>query len=398
MTHVLTLNGGSSSIKFGLHHAGVDPRRILAGKIERIGLSGTSLTFVDSLRNQHGNQQVAADSFESAVGFLVEWLDAHVGFANVKAVGHRVVHGMEHRNPELLTPPLLEELRSISQYDPEHLPGEIRLIEAFIREVPALPQVLCFDTAFHQTMPRVATLLPIPRRYQSKGIRRYGFHGLSYSYLMHALTCVAGEQAATGKVILAHLGNGASMAAVRNGKGIDTTMGFTPSGGLPMGTRSGDLDPGVIWYLAQIEKLSPQQLSVLINQQSGLLGMSGLSSDMRDLLAHEEHDAAAAEAIDLFCYQARKSIGAFAAALGGLETLVFSGGIGEHLPPVRGRICQGLQFLGIELDAELNAVNADVISAQTSRVAVRVIPTDEEWMMARFVCQTLGLDAVTEQG
>jgi acetate kinase len=261
----------------------------------------------------------------------------------------------------------------------------------FGQRPPTLPQVACFDPAFHRTMPRVARLLPIPRRFDAMGIQRYGFHGLSYAYLMEKLANVAGPKAAQGRVILAHLGNGASLAAVCAGKSIDTSMGFTPTGGLPMGTRPGDLDPGVAWYLMQTENLTPEQSNNLINHESGLLGVSETSSDMHDLLDRQTSDARAVEAVALFCYQARKWIGAFAAALGGLDTLVFAGGIGEKAPVVRARICDGLEFLGIELEEKQNAANAGVISAAASRVAVRVIHTDEEWMIANTVCRVLGL-------
>jgi acetate kinase len=240
-------------------------------------------------------------------------------------------------------------------------------------------------------MPRVARLLPIPRRFDAMGIQRYGFHGLSYAYLMEELAHVAGPKAAQGRVILAHLGNGASLAAVRAGKSIDTSMGFTPAGGLPMGTRPGDLDPGVAWCLMQTENLTPKQFNNLINHESGLLGMSETSSDMHDLLDCETQDVRAAETVALFCYQVKKWIGAFAAALSGLDTLVFAGGIGENAPTVRARICDGLEFLGIELEEKRNVSNAGVISANASRVAVRVIRTDEERMIAKTVFRVLGL-------
>jgi acetate kinase len=259
-------------------------------------------------------------------------------------------------------------------------------MEAFRRRFPELLQVACFDTAFHRTMPRAARLLAIPRRFDAMGIQRYGFHGLSYSYLMEELARVAGEKAAGGRVILAHLGNGASITAVRDGKSVDTSMGFTPAGGLPMGTRPGDIDPGVAWYLMKSENLAPEQFNNLINHQSGLLGVSETSSDMRDLLERQGSDVRAAEAVELFCYQTRKWVGAFAAVLGGLGTLVFSGGIGENAGEVRRRICSGLNFLGIELDEAKNAVNAPVISTAESPVTVRVIRTDEELMIAKIVC------------
>jgi acetate kinase len=325
---------------------------------------------------------------------LIDWLEEQKGFVSVQAVGHRVVHGMQHTAPELVTQGLLDELHSISPYDPDHLPREIQLIETFRQRNPKLPQVACFDTAFHRTMPRVAKLLPIPRRYDAMGVQRYGFHGLSYAYLMEELTRLGDPAATTGRVILAHLGNGASMAAVRDGKSIDTSMSFTPTAGLVMSTRSGDLDPGLAPYLARTDHVTTKQFYEMVNHKSGLLGVSETSSDMRDLLALEPHDVRAAEAVALFCYQAKKWIGAFTAALGGLDTFVFAGGIGENAPPVRTRICEGLKSLGIELDESRNAVTAAVISTEASRATVRVIRTDEELMIARSVSRILQRDAV----
>jgi acetate kinase len=319
---------------------------------------------------------------------LLDWLETQPNFASVKAVGHRVVHGMKHTEPEIVTPELLAELHRISPYDPDHLPREIELIEAFRQRHPKLPQLACFDTAFHQTMPRVAKLLPIPRRFDAKGIQRYGFHGLSYAYLMEELARLGDPAAMTGRVILAHLGNGASLAAVRDGKSIDTSMGFTPTAGLVMSTRSGDLDPGLAPYLARTEQMTTQQFYEMVNHKSGLIGVSEISSDMRDLLDHEKSDVRAAEAVALFCYQAKKWIGAYAAVLGGLDTFVFAGGIGENAHLVRARICEGLHFFGIELDESRNAENAPVISNDTSRVTVRVIRTDEELMIARAVLRS----------
>jgi acetate kinase len=307
------------------------------------------------------------------------------------------VHGgPKYSKPQRITAEMIEELRGLSPFDPEHLPEEILLTEAFHRRFPDLPQVACFDTDFHHDLPRVARLLPIPRRYEVQGVRRYGFHGLSYAFLMEELARLAGGEAAQGRVILAHLGNGSSLAAVRNGKPVDTSMSFTPTAGVPMSTRSGDLDPGLIWYLARTEKMGAKQFNEMVNFQSGLLGVSETSSDMRDLLDREAQDIRAAEAIALFCYQLKKWIGAYAAALGGLDTLVFSGGIGENAPTVRARSCEGLGFLGIELDEKQNTANEGVISAAAGRVAVRVIHTDEELMIARSVTRLLGLSIPKE--
>jgi acetate kinase len=318
----------------------------------------------------------------------MNWLEEHQDFKSLRAVGHRVVYGMQYAAPERITQELLDKLDRNRPYDREHLPGEIGLIEA-IRELhPHVPQVACFDTAFHHDMPRVAKLLPIPRRYEAMGVQRYGFHGLSYAYLMEELARLGDPAATTGRVILAHLGNGASLAAVRDGHSIDTSMGFTPTAGLVMSTRSGDLDPGLLSFLARSEKMTPAQFERMVNQESGMLGVSETSSDMRDLLANEATDGRAADAVALFCYQAKKWIGSFAAALGGLDTLVFAGGIGENAPLVRTRICEGLGFLGIELDESRNAEAAGLISTDASRVTVRVIRTDEELMIARSVLRS----------
>ncbi len=393
---VLTINGGSSSIKFALYETGTTPMQCsLAGEIDRIGLSETTLSFNDSIRDVQGNHRIDVSDYPAAANFLIDWLEQRPGFTHVCAVGHRVVHGMQHSEPEIISQSLLDELHQISSYDPDHLPGEIDLIEKFSVRFPHLLQLACFDTAFHQSLPRVARLLPVPRRFDAMGIRRYGFHGLSYAYLMQTLA-LPGDSKVTNnivvgsRVILAHLGNGASLAAVRDGRSIDTSMGFTPAGGLPMSTRSGDLDPGVAWYMMQSENLTSEQFKHIINHESGLLGISETSSDMRDLIEHQVTDERAAEAVELFCYQVKKCIGAYAAALGGLDTLVFAGGIGENAPTVRARICDGLAFLGIELEENRNARNEDIISAQDGRVTVRVIHTDEQQMIATMVVQHLG--------
>jgi len=386
--YILTINGGSSSIKFALYAAAEPLKRGLFGTVDRIGLSGTNLTFHDADGKPPASRQLAAADHKSAANALLDWFEKQNNFAPVKAVGHRVVHGMKHTEPELVTPELLAELHRISPYDPDHLPGEIKLIEVIRQRHPKLPQLACFDTAFHQTMPRVAKLLPIPRRYDAKGIRRYGFHGLSYAYLMEELARLGDPASKQGRVILAHLGNGASLAAVRDGESIDTSMGFTPTAGVVMSTRSGDLDPGIAPYLARTEKITTQQFYDMASHVSGMLGISETSSDMRDLLEHETQDVRAAEAVALFCYQAKKWIGSFAAALGGLDALVFAGGIGENAPPIRARICEGLGFLGIELNEVQNTQNSAVISSKTSRVIVRVIRTDEELMIARSVLRS----------
>jgi acetate kinase len=390
---ILTINGGSSSIKFALFEAGDPLRRTLEGEIERIGLPEAALRVKGLNKADDFSRPVTAPDHTAAVGALMDWVEERLGLDALAAVGHRVVHGgPKYSKPQRITAEMVEELHRLSPFDPEHLPEEILLTEAFHRRFPDLPQVACFDTAFHHDLPRVAQLLPIPRRYETQGVRRYGFHGLSYAFLMGELARLAGSEAAQGRVILAHLGNGASLAAVRGGKSIDTSMGFTPTAGVMMSTRSGDLDPGLVWYLARTEKMNAKQFNEMVNSHSGLLGVSETSSDMRDLLDRETQDVRAAEAIAMFCYQVKKWIGGFAAALGGLDTLVFAGGIGEKAHTVRARICDGLGFLGVELDEHRNAANEGVISATACRVAVRVIRTDEELMIARTVCRVLGFD------
>jgi acetate kinase len=371
-TRILTINGGSSSIKYALFTADEPPHRLLAGSVERVGLPGSP-------------------DHEHTVGGLFDKLTERFGLADVGAVGHRMVHGgARYTEPQMVTAELLDELKRIIPLDPVHLPGEIALIEAFRRRLPNLSQVVCFDTAFHRDMPRVARMLPLPRRYDAAGICRYGFHGLSYAYLMEELVRVAGPAAAQGRIVLAHLGAGASMAAVREGRCFDTTMGFTPTAGLVMATRSGDLDPGLLVYLIRNEGMNADQLEDLVNRRSGLSGVSEGSPDMRDLLARQSSDMRAAEAVALFCYHARKWIGAMTAVLGGMDTLVFAGGIGENAPEVRSRICADLGFLGVHLDETRNAVNEPLISADGSSAVVRVIRTDEESMIARTVVRLLG--------
>jgi acetate kinase len=382
---ILALNGGSSSIRFASFSVRDIAQRRLRGRIERIGLSGTTLALTDMIGAAPSSIALPCGDFPSAIRFLLEWLDERKSLASTLAIGHRVVHGMRRCEPARVTPQLLEELRGVIPYDPEHLPAEIHLMEALLRQHPALPQFACFDTAFHQSLPRVARILPIPRRYDAMGVQRYGFHGLSYAWLMRRLVELGDPAARAGRVILAHLGNGASLAAVRDGSCVDTTMGFTPAAGIPMSTRSGDLDPGIVSFLVAREQLTAAGFQRMVTRESGLLGVSGTSSDVRDLLLAEGTDVRAAEALALFCQEVRKRIGAFAAVLGGLDTLVFSAGIGENSAVIRARICAGMEFLGLHLDPARNAGNAPVISAPDSRVTVRVVPTDEEQMIARIV-------------
>jgi acetate kinase len=395
LASVLTINAGSSSIKFGVYRVGPPLTSLLHGKVDRVGRDGTTLSWTAGAKS--GERPLDSRDPGAAADLLVEWLAEQDAFATIHGVGHRVVHGLERVEPARITPDVLDDLHRATPYAPDHLPREIELIDAIRKRHPAVPQVACFDTAFHGAMPNVAKLLPIPRRYAERGVRRYGFHGLSYAFLIEELARVAGPEAPRGRVILAHLGSGASLAALRDGRSIDTSMGFTPAAGLVMSTRTGDLDPGLVTFLARTEQMTASAFHRLVNQEAGLLGVSELSSDMRDLLAREHEDVRAAEAVALFCYQAKKWVGAFAAALGGLDTLVFSAGIGERSAPVRARICEGLGFLGIELDAVRNGSNAAVISTDASRVTLRVIATDEELMIARSVTRLLRLDAQTQE-
>ncbi|MBS0169488.1 MAG: acetate/propionate family kinase [Nitrospira sp.] len=391
---LLTVNAGSSSVKWALFRVGMPPIRTEAGRIERIGLPDGTITLMDPATGRETGRSVPVPNHAEAARLLIEHLTTSGTGEAIQAIGHRVVHGgSRYADPEVVSAEMIEALRRLSPYDPEHLPAELALIEACADQYPQARQVACFDTGFHQHLPPVARLMAIPRRYEKQGVRRYGFHGLSYAFLMEELERVAGREAARGKVILAHLGNGASMAAVRDGVSIDTSMGFTPASGLPMSTRSGDLDPGLVSYLARTEGLTADQFHHMVNTQSGLLGLSELSPDLRDLLAQERHDTRAADAVALLCYQGKKYLGAYAAALGGLDQLVFSGGIGEHAAVVRARMCEGLEFLGIHVDPVRNEANAPIISSRESRVTLRVIKTDEESQIARSLCRVLALNA-----
>jgi acetate kinase len=393
---VLAINAGSSSIRLAVFAPGAAPVRLRGGKIERIGSKDAQLsvaeTGVAETGAPDGQRRIAIDgsSFSSALGGLMTWLESQRWIGEVRAVGHRVVHGMTRTEPQRATAELIEELKRIGTLDPEHIPQEVELVEAFCKRFPGLPQVLCFDTEFHRGMPRRATLLPIPRRYDAAGVRRYGFHGLSYTYLMQELGRLGDPSAIRGRVILAHLGSGCSLAAVRDGHCIDTTMGFTPTGGLMMGTRCGDLDPGALIHLAESGAMDVAALRRMVNHESGMMGVSESSADIRDLLDRESADRRAAEAVELFCYLAKKAVASFAGALGGLDTLVFSGGIGENSPDARARICEGLDFLGIELCPASNARNAGVISGDAgAAVKVRVIRTDEESVIAQLTARVL---------
>lgn len=393
---ILAINGGSSSIKFACFAMSSVPHRVYGGNIEGISRPDAVMQVTGEDPQDAMTVRVAPASRAAAVTALVTWITAHRSVGVLTAIGHRVVHGgPRYANPELVTSDMLDELRRIIPFDPQHLTEELALIEAFQQRLPGLPQVACFDTAFHLHMPRSAQIVPIPRRYETLGIRRYGFHGLSYAFIRDELKRRAGALAAQGKVIIAHLGNGASLVAMHHGASVDTSMGFTPASGIPMGSRSGDLDPGLFRYLTVAHGLTAQQFNHMVNYESGLLGISETSSDMRDLLTREPTDVRAGEAVALFCYHVKQRIGAFAATLGGIDTLVFTGGIGEHAAVIRTRICDGLQFLGIDIDPLRNTANDNVISSDASQVSVRVIPTDEERMIATLVSQTLHLEGQT---
>ena len=385
---ILTINTGSSSLKVALYEAGRDETRILSGEVERIGVPGGRFRLIDAHGATSVDQGSDLPDHGAALGAALAALRRFRPELDLDAVGHRVVHGGSHYSePQRVTPELIAALRELIPIAPDHMPQAVQAIQAAVKAYPGLPQVACFDTAFHRHMPRTAQLYPLPRHLADEGVVRYGFHGLSYESILRELRALAPREA-EGRVVIAHLGNGASMAAVRGGIGIDTTMGFTPVGGLMMGTRPGDLDPGVLLYLLVERGMTPAAVNELVNLKAGLLGISGISADMRDLLG-KEADARAAEAITLFCYQAKKYLGALVAVLGGLDTLVFTGGIGEHAPSVRLRICEGLDFLGIRIDPDRNAAHAPAISREGGPVTVRVLRTDEDLMIARHTSELL---------
>lgn len=386
--HILILNGGSSSLKFAVCEASRCGAWTLRGQFERIGTSQTRF-FVTEGRTE-SRRDVGSMKHGTATSFLLDWLEKRFGLATIAAIGHRVVHGgLRYQAPEEINDVMITELRRLRPFAPEHLPTELDIISACSERLSRVLQVACFDTAFHRDMPALARIIPIPRRFRAEGVVRYGFHGISYTHLLESLRRDAPEWAATGRLIFAHLGNGASVAAVKDGRSVDTTMGFTPAAGIPMSTRSGDLDPGIFLYLTQHAGVDPPGFDKMVNHHSGLLGISETSGDLRDLLDREESDDRAAEAVALFCYSVKKQIGAYAAALGGLDVLVFTGGIGEHSPVIRDRICGGLGFLGVELDPALNASASPVISAASADVEVRVIAADEEAVIAAAVNDVL---------
>ena len=386
-SNLLTISAGPSSIRFAMYEMAENPVKELFGDIRHIG-SGKEVFRVTHVKgNERENSRIYAPGFYQATVFLIRWLKNQLGSDRIGHIGHKITYGLNHQGPKVIDTALLAELKQIADYIPDRLPAEIEIVETFTMRYPTLRQVACFDTSFHADLPRVAKILPIPRRFERTGIHRYGFHGLSFSHLMIELKKRIGIQKANGRVILVHLCEEASLTAVKEGKSIDTSMGFTPSGGLVMGTRSGDLDPGVVGYLLKKERLGAKQFNRLINHEGGLLGISETSANIHDLLLKEDADPRAAEAVALFCYQIRKYIGAFTTVLGGLDVLVFSGGIGENAPIIRSRICQGLDFLGIGLDEEQNRKNSYKISDVDGTVLVKVIHSDEETIIAKNVAQ-----------
>jgi acetate kinase len=386
---ILTVNAGSSSLKAARYEMDGRERRTHALEAERIGQSGSRLRITGAAGAMLLDRQQPLPDHAAALGAFVAWL-AQEGAPLPDAIGHRIVHGgRRHRDPEALTEAVLADLDALAPIDPDHLPQSLAVVRTAGSLHPGVPEFACFDTAFHQTMPAVAECYPLPSAFADDAdIIRYGFHGLSCEYIVGALASID-PAAASGRLVIAHLGNGASLTAVRERASVDTTMGFTPTGGLVMGTRSGDLDPGVLLYLMRAKGLSADDVSQLVNHDAGLAGVSGIGGDMRDLLDRESADPRAARAIALFCYAARKFLGALVAVLGGLDTLVFTGGIGEHAAPIRARIAEGFEFLGLDLDPARNDRHEPVVSRDGSRVIVRVMPTNEDLVIARHVRRLL---------
>jgi acetate kinase len=379
---ILTLNAGSSSIKFSLFEANAALQEIAAGEVENIGAAPhLKIRLGGALVSEHRWPEGQKFAHEDMLTPVLHWVEDHLGDSNLVATGHRIVHGGEHFfAPTRLTDSVLTELAKLDPLAPLHEPHNLAAVAAARILRPNLPQIGCFDTAFHHNMPVVATRFPIPRALHDEGIHRYGFHGISYEYISGALRALAPDLA-SGRVIAAHLGNGASLCAMKDGISIDSTMGLTGLDGLMMGTRCGAIDPGAILYLMQGRNMSAAAITDLVYKQSGLLGVSGLSSDVRTLLASPAPEAA--EALDLFAYHAARHTGALASSLGGLDAFIFTAGIGEHSAPTRAAICARLRWLGLELDPAANEAHAPVISTPASRVAIRIIPTNEELQIAR---------------
>jgi acetate kinase len=392
---VLAINSGSSSLKVSLYTINGGEKLLLSLEVRRIGIPGGRIRAVDNQGEVQLDEPLDAPDHAAALRFALAWLRSQK--QPLDAIGHRIVHGGPHYSePQLVTAELMAALRDLVPLDPDHLPQAIRAIEVTEKEHPSLPQVACFDTAFHRRMPPVAQRCPLPEKFHDEGVQRYGFHGLSYEYVLSELRHLE-PTLADSRLVIAHLGNGASMAAVQEGQSVDTSMGFTPTAGLLMGTRSGDIDPGVLLYLLEEKKMTVAEVSGLLNKKSGLLGVSGLSEDMQDLLSREKDDSGAALAVELFCHRAKKYLGAYAAALGGLDLLVFTGGIGEHAAQVRERICSGLEFMGLVMDSAANQADAPVISTQNSQTQIRVMKTNEELVIARHAARLVGRSKPAEE-
>ncbi len=392
---ILTLNAGSSSIKFALfaRSTEIPQQPELVGQIDGIGAAGQAahIKVKDAAGAVLDDSDLELDlpgktPHQAALGLLVSWLHGHEAGWSIAGVGHRVVHGAQKfSQPVVLDAAMVDALRGFIPLAPLHQPHNLAGIDALGAALPGVPQVACFDTAFHRSQPELAQLFALPRAITAEGVRRYGFHGLSYEYIAEALPRHIDPARARGRVIVAHLGNGASMCAMHNLKSQASTMGFTAVDGLMMGTRTGNLDPGVLLYLMDYRGMGSRELTKLLYKESGLLGVSGISQDMRILL--ESPAAEAREAVELFCYRIQREIGSLAAALGGLDALVFTGGIGERGAAVRERVCAGLGWLGARLDEAANTANATRISAADSQIEVCVIPTNEEWIIARHTAR-----------
>lgn len=388
---ILAVNAGTSSIKFGMFSATDPIEQVFEGGITGIGTDAAAFRVCETSHGDTFCREFCIPDRVTAVNVLADWLTDRIAPGTLAAIAHRIVDGApSERRAAVIDRPLLAALYDSAPDAPEHLPLELHLIETLRRKFAGTAHIACFDSWFHLSMPRIAHLLPLPRKYQSMGLKRYGFHGLSCAYLMTQLGRVAGAPAATGKVVIAHLGGGASVTAVRSGHSRDTTMGMTPGGGIMMGSRSGDLDPGVGWFLARHAKMTAAGFNHMANHESGMLGISETSADVQVLLARQASDHRAAEALELFCYQARKAVASMAAAIDGIDTLVFAGGIGEHCAEIRARICAPLAFIGVVLDPHLNGSDAGLISSAESTVAVRVLHTDEQWMLAEEARLLLG--------
>lgn len=385
---ILVINCGSSSVKFALFSADKALPRIWSGAIERIGLTSGRFHVTDAEGATLFDETQDIADHERALQVLLTAIGQHFSSAMLAAVGHRVVHGGPDCDcPHLVTTEVEERLRQLIPLAPLHQPHNLAGIAAVRAYQPDLAQIACFDTAFHHGLPRLAKLTTLPRRFFDEGVQRYGYHGLSYEYVVHALR-KDGVNVDQERIIVAHLGNGASMCALKEGRSVETTMGFSTLAGLPMGTRCGDLDPGIVLYLMSEKGLSPGQVQRLLYEESGLLGVSGLSRNMQDLLARPA-DPAAIEAVELYCYQARRHVAALTAALGGLDRLVFTGGIGANAPSIRADVCSGLAYLGIELDSRCNSSGERLISADNAQVAVEGFSTNEELMIVSHVHATL---------